>query len=79
MKIRQTLPLLLTVGMVACAGGADDAAPEADAAPEMSADEQALAEMADYWATHYNMGHSDMVGALYAVWEMDRVAHFVHH
>jgi len=32
----------------------------------MSADEQALADVADYWVTHYNMGHPGMVASVYA-------------
>jgi uncharacterized protein (TIGR02246 family) len=64
-RIRTLTPALLILA-AACAGETADTPPEAEAAPEMSADEQALAEMAEYWATHYNMGHPDMVASLYA-------------
>lgn len=65
----RTLTALFAVAAVACAGETADtpeSAPEAEAAPEMSADEQALADMGEYWATHYNMAHPDMVASLYA-------------
>jgi uncharacterized protein (TIGR02246 family) len=66
MKIRTLTPTLLVVVLAACSGYGGDAAEEADAAPELSADEQALAENAEYWVTHYNMGHPGMVAGLYA-------------
>ena len=68
MKIRTLTPLLVAFALSACGGDAGDAASEsaeAQAAPEMSADEQALTEMSEYWATHYNMGHPDMVASVY--------------
>jgi len=69
-RIRTLTPALLYLAVTACAGESADTPPEGasgpEAAPEMSADEQALAGMAEYWATHYNMGHPDMVASLYA-------------
>jgi uncharacterized protein (TIGR02246 family) len=66
-RIRTLTPALLYLAVTACAGETADTSTEgaADAAPEMSADEQALNELAEYWATHYNMGHPDMVADVY--------------
>lgn len=67
MKTRTLTPLFVALAMAACGGDGGDASAEADAyaAPEMSADEQALADVSEYWATHYNMGHPDMVASVY--------------
>ena len=66
MKLRTSLYLLLVLALAACSGDAADTEAAADAAPEMSADEMAIAEVAEYWVTHYNMGHPDMVASRYA-------------
>jgi len=65
MNNRIITPLVGVLALAACGGYADDAE-DASAAPELSADEQALAEMPEYWATHYNMGHPGMVADLYS-------------
>lgn len=67
MKLRNSLLFLLVLGVGACGGDAAESEDmAAEAAPEMSADETAIAEMAEYWATHYNMGHPEMVASVYA-------------
>ncbi len=63
MKLRTPLALLIGLIVAACSGQADETA---DAAPEMSQDKQALNELRDYWATHFNMGHAEMVASVYA-------------
>ena len=66
MKIRTIATLALALALGACASeeATDDAM--ADATPEASADAQAVTELAEYWATHYNMGHPGMVAGKYA-------------
>ena len=68
MKNRILTPLLAAMTIGACGGDYADGtdAGDAPAAPAMSADEQALAANAEYWVTHYNMGHPGMVASLYA-------------
>ncbi len=70
MKLRNIWLFVLIVAVAACGGAADE--PVADtAAPEPVADAPmddaaALDEMTEYFVTHYNMGHADMVAELYA-------------
>ncbi len=69
MKLRTLSPLLVGLFLVSCAGEPEatpevDAAPEM-AAPEMSADEQAIAAIADAWQEHYNAGNAAGVADLY--------------
>lgn len=75
MRIRSLIPFALTL-TIACGGGADDAATadasqeyEADAAATMDTNAEAIAAvngLAEYWATHYNMGHGSMVASTLA-------------
>lgn len=54
---------VLAVGIAACGGETTTEEP-AEAAEEAAVDEvAALAALADYWETHYNMGHPDMVAS----------------
>jgi len=68
MKIRTCSTVLLACALAACAGDEAAEAPAAAeaAAPAMSADETALAAAAEYFETHYNLGHAGMVATLYA-------------
>jgi uncharacterized protein (TIGR02246 family) len=63
MKLRTLAALFVGLGVAACGGPSDDAA---DSAPAMSQDEQALNDLAQYYATHFNMGHASMVASVYA-------------
>lgn len=65
MKISTLTPLLAAMMIGACGGDSADT-PDASSMPAMSADEQAIAEVAEYWVTHYNMGHPGMVASVYA-------------
>ncbi len=64
MKIRIVAPALLALFLVSCGGDAGEA--DAPAAAEMSPDEQALAELREAWAQHYNLHHASMVADYYA-------------
>ncbi len=64
MQNRMLVSLLGMFALAACGGYADESA-DVSAAPELSADEVALAERSEYWVTHYNMGHPGMVADLY--------------
>ena len=63
MKIRIVAPVILALFLVSCGGDAGEAASEMDAP---SPDEQALAELRDAWALHYNLHHASMVADYYA-------------
>jgi uncharacterized protein (TIGR02246 family) len=64
MSYRSTLALLAGLAFLACGEPpADEAAPAAETAA--SPDEVALQELGDYWETHYNMQHADMVASVY--------------
>ena len=64
MKIRIVAPVILTLFLVSCGGDVGEA--DAPAAAEMSPDEQALAELREAWAQHYNLHHASMVADYYA-------------
>lgn len=61
MRTRHATPIALALIVAACAQPADDAPAEA---PEMS-DEEAIAALGDYWETHFNMQHPEMVASKY--------------
>lgn len=64
MIFRRSLVLALGALVVACAEPpAEEAMPAEEAPP--SPDEVALQELGDYWETHYNMHHADMVASVY--------------
>jgi uncharacterized protein (TIGR02246 family) len=69
MKLRTLSPFLVGLFIVSCAGE-PEATPEAEAAPEtaapeMSADEQAIASIAEAWQEHFNAGNAAQVADLY--------------
>lgn len=73
MKLRYMWLFAVAVAVVACGGAveepaAEDTAPATEAAPaeEPMDDATALDEMTEYFVTHYNMHHADMVAELYA-------------
>ncbi len=71
MKLRNLWILLLVVALSACGGAAEEPAAEAPAEPAAEAeapmdDAAALDELTEYYQTHYNMGHADMVADVYA-------------
>jgi len=55
------LPVALLIGACQAADGGADAAAEAEAAAALAADEAALDELREGYASHYNMGHADVV------------------
>lgn len=61
MKIRMIAPVLLALFAVSCGGDAGE-----PAAAGMSSDDQALAELREAWALHYNLHHASMVADYYA-------------
>lgn len=76
MEFRSTLPLLLVAGLVAACAPADEPAAEEGAEmamPEGEASADFLADLRSQYEEHYNMGHADMVAALY---EEDAVVMF---
>ena len=62
MKIRRFAPVLSTLLLLSCGGDAGDAS----AAAEMSPDEQALTELREGYARHFNLHHPSMVADYYA-------------
>lgn len=56
---------LAATAFVACAEPPAEEPPMEEAAAA-SPDQEAIAAVADYWATHYNMQHPDMVASKYA-------------
>ena len=70
MKLRHACILLMVIFLAACGGPAEEPAAEtptpAPAAEAPMDDRAALDEMTEYFVTHYNMHHADMVAALYA-------------
>jgi uncharacterized protein (TIGR02246 family) len=69
MKLRNLWIFFILVAVAACGGAAEEPAAETPAAAEPAAapvdDGAALDEMTAYYATHYNMGHADMVAELF--------------
>ena len=73
MKLRDAWVLVLLIALAACGGAAEEPAEEATtpaaeepaAAEPMMDDAAALDERTEYFVTHYNMHHADMVAALY--------------
>lgn len=66
MMYRKFFSFLAIAALAACAETADEAAPADDSGMETaSADMEALAELGEYWVTHYNMGHAEMVASRY--------------
>ncbi len=63
MKTRSLTTVLLTLLLITCGYG-DETAADAPA-DAMSADEQALTELRDSWAQHYNMHHASVVAEYY--------------
>ena len=61
MKSRSLAPVLLALLLISCGGDAG----EAPAAGEMSPDEQALTELREGYALHYNLHHPSMVADYY--------------
>ncbi|TFG66390.1 MAG: DUF4440 domain-containing protein [Gemmatimonadales bacterium] len=67
MKVRNLLVLFLSVTFATACAAQDEADSEtAEASYDTSADEAALAALSESYATHYNLGHADMVAANYA-------------
>lgn len=72
MKLRHAWLFVVIVAIAACGGAAeepaaDTAAPAAEAAPADEPDDAAiLDDLTEYFVTHYNLHHADMVAELYA-------------
>ena len=69
MKLRNGFALFLIVFLAACGGAeqpAETTEPEPAAEPAAMDDEAMLDEQMEYFVTHYNMHHADMVAETYA-------------
>ena len=65
MKLRHVAPLALLLPFAACGGDAAEEAPAAEETMAAVSDEQALADLREYWQTHYNMHHASVVAGVY--------------
>jgi uncharacterized protein (TIGR02246 family) len=77
MRYLRLVPALAFASVVAFACGGEPAdetaeAPETATADAMPSDEEAIDALAEYWVTHYNMQHPDMVASVYtdSAWVM---------
>jgi len=63
MQYRRLAAFLAAGLLIACSEPpAEEAPPQEAAAPS---DQEAIAELAEYWETHYNLQHADMVASKY--------------
>ncbi|NNF37137.1 MAG: DUF4440 domain-containing protein, partial [Gemmatimonadetes bacterium] len=71
MRFIRLVPALALASTVALACGGEPAADEmsdtadAAAADAMASDQEAIDALAEYWTTHYNMQHPEMVASVY--------------
>lgn len=61
MSLRRFTPIACALALAACA----EPTPEAAEGGSPMSDEEAIAALGDYWETHYNMQHPDMVASKY--------------
>ncbi|HSG46454.1 MAG TPA: nuclear transport factor 2 family protein [Longimicrobiales bacterium] len=65
MPYRRLAAIVAAAALVACAEPPADEAPAQDAEAAAPSDQEAIAAVAEYWETHYNMQHADMVASTY--------------